>query len=47
MVSGTIMVFLKVPMIIIMRFGEYNVLCQKYINTYEFRLEKVQEYDLY
>ena len=28
---------LKEPMIIIMRFGENNVLCPKYINIYEFR----------
>ena len=28
--------FLKVPIIIIMRFGENNVLCPKYINIYEF-----------
>ena len=29
--------FLKVPVIIVMRFGENNVLCPKYIDTYEFR----------
>ena len=29
--------FLKVPVIIIIRFGENNVLCPKYINIYEFR----------
>ena len=29
-------VFLKVPVIIIMRFGKNNVLCPKYINIYEF-----------
>ena len=29
--------FLKVPVIIIMRFGDNNVLCVKYINIYEFR----------
>ena len=28
--------FLKVPVIIIMRFGENNVLCPKYIDIYEF-----------
>ena len=28
--------FLKVPVIIIMRFGENNILCPKYINIYEF-----------
>ena len=27
-------VFLKVPVIIIMRFGENNVLCKKYIDIY-------------
>ena len=30
-------VFLKVPVIIIMRFGKYNVLCPKYIDIYEFQ----------
>ena len=30
-------VFLKVLVIIIMRFGKNNVLCPKYINIYEFR----------
>ena len=28
--------FLKVPLIIIIRFGANNVLCQKYIDIYEF-----------
>ena len=28
--------FLKVPVIIIMRFGENNVLCPKHTNIYEF-----------
>ena len=31
-----IFVFLKVPVIIIMRFGENNVSCLKYIDIYEF-----------
>ena len=30
-------VFLKVPMIIIMRFSKKNVLCPIYIDIYEFR----------
>ena len=30
--------FLKVPVIIIMRFGENNVLCPKYIDIYEFQV---------
>ena len=30
---------LKVPVIIIKRFGENNVLCPKYIDVYEFRGE--------
>ena len=30
-------VFLKYPEIIIMRFGENNVLCPKYIDIYKFR----------
>ena len=30
--------FLKVPMMIIMRFGENNVLCPKYIDIYEFQV---------
>ena len=29
--------FLKYPEIILMRFGENNVLCPKYIDIYEFR----------
>ena len=29
--------FLKIPVIIIMRFSENNVLCSKYIDIYEFR----------
>ena len=29
--------FLKVPVIIIMRFGENNLLCPKYIDIYEFQ----------
>ena len=31
------MVFLKVPVIIIMRFGENNVVEPKYIDVYKFR----------
>ena len=30
-------VFLKIPEIIIIGFGENNVLCPKYIDIYEFR----------
>ena len=32
-----VLVFLKVPVIIIVRFGGNNVLCPKYMNIYEFR----------
>ena len=41
--------FLKYPKIIIMRFGENNVLCPKYINIYEFRgvREETKQIPLY